>query len=92
MLVGGGSKLRDIDAYARDQVELAVRLGKPEGILGVSEEVMKPEFATAVGLMMIDGMAADMKRGSDDGKKAKGGKKKKGEGGGFFARILKIFK
>jgi cell division protein FtsA len=93
VLVGGGSKLRDIDVYAREQVELAVRLGKPEGILGVSEEVMKPEFATAVGLMMIDGMvAAEVKRGTNDDKNAKQPKKKKGEGGGFVARILKIFK
>ncbi len=54
---------------------------------------MKPEFATAVGLMMIDGMAAtEVKRGANDDKNAKQPKKKKGEGGGFIARILKIFK
>lgn len=92
VLVGGGSKLRDIEVYAREQVELAVRLGKPEGILGVSEEVMKPEYSTVVGLMMLDGTARDMQHESDKGGKAKAKKQKKANGEGFIARILKIFK
>lgn len=93
VLVGGGSKLRDIDVYARSQVELAVRLGKPEGILGVSEEVMKPEYSTAVGLMMLDGIVRDMQpRESDKGGKDKAKKQKKANSEGIVARILKIFK
>ena len=93
VLVGGGSKLRDIDVYARNQVELAVRLGKPEGILGVSEEVMKPEYSTAVGLMMLDGIVRDMQpRESDKGGKDKAKKQKKANSEGIVARILKIFK
>lgn len=93
VLVGGGSKLRDIDVYAREQVELAVRLGKPESIFGVSEEVMKPEYSTAVGLMMLDGVARDMQRESDNGgKRSKAKKQKKANGEGFLSRILKIFK
>jgi cell division protein FtsA len=93
VLVGGGSKLRDIDVYARNQVELAVRLGKPEGILGVSEEVMKPEYSTAVGLMMLDGIVKDMQpRESDKGGKDKAKKQKKANSEGIVARILKIFK
>ncbi|MDO4220301.1 MAG: cell division protein FtsA [Candidatus Saccharibacteria bacterium] len=91
VLVGGGSKLRDIEVYARDQVELAVRLGKPEGILGVSEEVMKPEYSAAVGLMMLDAAEPDMDAKGDAGSKKKS-KKNKADGESWLKRLLKNFK
>ena len=91
MLVGGGSKLRDIEVYARDQVELAVRLGKPEGILGVSEEVMKPEYSAAVGLMMLDAAEPDIDAKGDAGSKKKS-KKNKADGESWLKRLLKNFK
>ena len=91
VLVGGGSRLRDIEVYARDQVELAVRLAKPEGILGVSEEIMKPEYSAAVGLMMLDAAEPEngLKNGSDDKKKSK---KMKADGESWIKRLLKNFK
>ncbi len=91
VLVGGGSRLRDIEVYARDQVELAVRLAKPEGILGVSEEIMKPEYSAAVGLMMLDAAEPEngSKNGSDDKKKSK---KMKADGESWIKRLLKNFK
>ena len=93
VLVGGGSKLRDIDKYASEQVELAVRLGKPEGILGVSEEVMKPEYAAAVGLMMIDATDEMETISGDSEKKSKKTKKSKDASGeSWLQRILKNFK
>jgi hypothetical protein len=94
VLVGGGSKLRDIEVYARDQVELAVRLGKPEGVLGVSEEIMKPEFAVAIGLMYADAEIQSSDSGRSLGDVLSGGKKSKSAkgGGGFFASLLKKFK
>ncbi len=93
VLVGGGSKMRDIEVYARDQVELAVRLGKPEGIKGVSEEVMKPEYSAAIGLMILDYMEGSAAPKKEDSK-AKPGKTKKDKasGEGIIKRILKIFK
>ncbi len=91
VLVGGGSKLRDIEVYARDQVELAVRLGKPEGILGVSEEVMKPEYSAAVGLMMLDAAEPDIDAKGDAGSKKKS-KKNKADGESWLKRLLKNFK
>ncbi len=56
MLTGGGAKMRDIDLYARKQVELAVRIGKPGHSIANEQltEIMKPEYSTAVGLMMTD--------------------------------------
>lgn len=86
VLVGGGAKMRDIDSYAREQLELAARVGKPDGLRGVSEEVMRPEFAAAVGLMRLESI-----RGSVNG--ALLTHKKKGEKGeGFLARLFKMFK
>ena len=91
VLVGGGSKLRDIEIYARDQVELAVRSAKPENVLGVSEEIMKPEYATAIGLMYADAecQESDAVQGVEI---YSGGKKLKSKGEGFFAKLLKKFK
>ena len=91
VLVGGGSKLRDIEIYARDQVELAVRLAKPENVLGVSEEIMKPEYATAIGLMYADAecQESDVAQGAEI---YSGSKKQKLKGEGFFAKLLKKFK
>ena len=93
VLVGGASKLRDIDVYAREQVELAVRLAKPEDVLGLGEDIKKPEWSTAVGLMMADAehQMASMQGGRSlnaDGKKSR--KAPKGEG--FLAKLFKKLK
>ena len=92
ILVGGGSKLRDIEVYARNQVELAVRLGKPEGILGVSEEIMKPEFATAIGLMYADAEFQESDKGNALDGISGGKKQKKPKGEGFLAKLFQKFK
>lgn len=89
VLCGGGAKLRNIEQFVRSHVELAVRLAKPSGIVGVSEEILKPEFAAAVGLML-----GDNERSSIDGlgstKASKKSKSKKS--GSIFSRIAKLFK
>ncbi|MCR5572875.1 MAG: cell division protein FtsA [Candidatus Saccharibacteria bacterium] len=92
ILVGGGSKLRDIEVYARDQVELAVRLGKPEGILGVSEDIMKPEYATAIGLMFADAEFQENDKGGVLDGIANAKKQKKPKGEGFFSKLFQKFK
>jgi len=61
ILVGGGAKMRDIDLFAKNALEAAVKIGAPQNLDGVSEAVEKPEFATAVGLAMLaaeDGQVA----------------------------------
>ncbi len=92
VLVGGGSKLRDIESYARNQVELAVRLAKPENILGVSEDVMKPEWATAVGLMFADADWQENDTAQRPDTYSAGKKQKAPKGEGFFSKLLKKFK
>ena len=54
VLVGGGAKLKHIADYAKETLGLAARLGQPAGYGGVAEDMDKSEFATAVGLMLID--------------------------------------
>lgn len=75
VLTGGGANLPGLVDYAKKQLELAVRVGVPAGFGGVAESVEKPEFATAVGLMLLDteggSGAATRKRAS--GTKLSGG-------------------
>jgi cell division protein FtsA len=86
VITGGGARLRDIEVYAKEKMELAARLGTPPELGGMGEAVAKPEYATAIGLMMIgvrngDAMIAQKK--SD---------KKSKQGGGVFRKILNMFK
>lgn len=72
ILIGGGSRLRGIEEYAKERLELAVRLGEIKGLGGLSKDVEKPEFATAIGLMSMMG------QGMGEMPKS---------GGGLFAKI-----
>lgn len=54
VLVGGTSKLKHISDYAKEALGLAARLGQPEGFGGVADDIDKAEFATAIGLMLVD--------------------------------------
>ena len=66
VLVGGGSKLKHITDYAKESLGLAARLGQPSGFGGVADDIDKAEFATAIGLMLIDSeqVSRDKPRGS----------------------------
>ena len=92
VLCGGGAKLRNIDQFVRKQVELAVRIAKPAGIIGVSEEILKPEFAAAIGLMLGDNERANIDNFENGNKKKSAKKPKKQKEGNFFSRIFKLFK
>jgi cell division protein FtsA len=91
VICGGGAKLKNIDLFARKQVELAVRIAKPAGIIGVSEDILKPEFETAIGLMLGDNERSGLDF-DDGGRSRKVKKTKKNKKGGFFSRFLKAFK
>lgn len=84
VLVGGGSKMRDIEVCAKSCLEMSVRLGCPKGLGGVGTSVEKPEYATAVGLMFL---AAE-----SDSRPAQGKKQKKSKEGGFIKNLFKKFK
>lgn len=65
VLVGGGSKLKHMAEYAKETLGLAARLGHPSGFGGVADDIDTSEFATAIGLMLIDSeqVAHDKPRG-----------------------------
>ena len=71
VLVGGGSKLKHIADYAKEALGLAARLGQPAGFGGVAEDIDKAEFATAIGLMLIDAEQAHHDKPRSNGPKFK---------------------
>ena len=43
-----------IDVIAKEELALSTRVTLPRGIAGLKEKVSKPEYATSVGLMLLD--------------------------------------
>ena len=92
ILTGGGAKMRDIDLFAKDALEAAVKIGIPHGFDGVSDAVAKPEFAVAVGLALIAAESGDLvvtqgKKSKKQGKKSPGS----GSGNNPLSFIKKLF-
>lgn len=55
VLTGGGAAMSGIADYAKQKLRLPARIAKPaHDFSGMHLQVAKPEFATAVGLMMLD--------------------------------------
>jgi len=54
VLTGGGAQLKHVVEYAKQYLGLAARIGKPTGYGGVADDIEKPSFATAIGLMLVD--------------------------------------
>lgn len=53
-LTGGAVHLPGIEVVAREELALSARVAFPAGIGGLKEKVARPEYATAVGLMLLD--------------------------------------
>lgn len=62
VLTGGTAKLKGIADYAKNKLGLAARVGKSAGYGGVAENIEEPQFAAAVGLMLIDANSASDRR------------------------------
>ena len=54
VLVGGTAKLPGIADFAKDQLQLAARVGKLQPLTGLIDTVADPVYCTAVGLMVLD--------------------------------------
>lgn len=54
VLVGGTAKLPGIAEFAKEQLQLAARVGKLQPLSGLVDTVADPEYCTAVGLMLLD--------------------------------------
>ena len=83
VLTGGTANLKGMAEYAKSQLGVAVRIGKPHGFGGVADEIDKPHFAAAVGLMLVDADAATVRPHSSSMSK---------KSGGFIKTLLSKFK
>jgi cell division protein FtsA len=87
VLTGGTAQLKGIVEYAKESLGLAARIGKTSGYGGVADNIEKPQFATAVGLMLLDAERADTQHS---------GKKRTGSPlagvGGTVSKFLARFK
>jgi cell division protein FtsA len=52
VISGGGSQLRDVVEVAQQVMGLPCRIGRPQGIGGLTEALTHPMYATAVGLVL----------------------------------------
>lgn len=55
VLTGGTAELRDIRRLGRDVLDMPVRIGRPSGVVGLTDTVTRPAFATSVGLLLWAG-------------------------------------
>ena len=87
VLTGGTAKLKGIAEYAKESLNLAARVGIASGYGGVADDIDKPQFATAIGLMLID---ADTLAGT---KQTKTKNKSTFSGGvSMLSKLMKRFK
>jgi cell division protein FtsA len=84
VIIGGTANIPGIADFAREKLQLAARLGSLENLQGISDDIKKPEFVTAVGLMQLDMLFAEQIHLHHTGNS--------GGEGGFFSRILRIFR
>ena len=64
VISGGGSQLRDVVEVAQQVMGLPCRIGRPHGVTGLSEALMHPMYATAVGLVQYGARQAAADRSS----------------------------
>ena len=51
VLTGGSAQLRGLREYLQERLNVSVRVGEPEGLLGPMDSVVSPSYATGVGLL-----------------------------------------
>jgi len=88
ILTGGTAQLNGIADYAKEALGLAARVGVAAGFGGVADGIDKPQFATAVGLMLIDADAGSISKqnGKFSGKNAIAG------GANMFSKLIGRFR
>lgn len=73
VIVGGTANIPGIAAFAREKLQISSRLGSLEGLEGITDDIKKPEFVAAVGLMQLDMLFAEQMDMQPDGGSAAGG-------------------
>jgi cell division protein FtsA len=89
ILTGGTANIKGIASYAKSRLGLAARVGKATGYAGVADNIETPQFATAIGLMLIDAETSSV---HDHKKPGVSGKRLVAKTGGFISRFLGRFK
>ncbi len=64
-IVGDSAALPGLAEFAREQLQLPVRIGKIRGFEGLADTVDDPGYATAVGLMQLDALLAPFSEASN---------------------------
>jgi cell division protein FtsA len=65
VLIGGAANMKKMAEFAKEKLGLAARVGHVSGLGGAVENIEQPEYATACGLMLIDGNDAAANRGKN---------------------------
>lgn len=86
VLVGGTAQLKGLVELAKESLGVAARIGKADDFGGVDEAAKGPEYAVAVGLMLLDSEAESSTRRSG------GSSSLRQAGTGAVGRVLAIFK
>ena len=54
VIIGGTANIPGIATFAKEKLQLPSRLGSLENIHGIMDDIKKPDFITAIGLMQLD--------------------------------------
>jgi len=70
VLTGGSSQLADLGELSRRVLDMPVRLGRPEQLSGLAEDISGPAYSTSVGLLLWglknqDAVHAEARRAAD---------------------------
>lgn len=91
VLTGGTANLKGIAEYAKEALGLAARVGSSQGYGGVVEHIEEPQFAAAVGLMLIDAETPGVRSGASH-QATHQGKAALKSATGFVSKVLGKFK
>ena len=90
ILTGGGAQMEGVVELAQEVFKTSsVRCGVPESLGGLEEEYRKPEFATAIGLVVANKGIVNTRDTRRRPKKASGAKGEKKES--ILSRLRKVF-
>lgn len=54
IITGGTAQIEGIDEYAKEALHISAKIGHGQSYSGVAEHIAKPQYATVLGLMLLD--------------------------------------
>ena len=83
----GGAKVKGLAEFAKEQIGLAVKIGKVQDYAGMTDDIKDPEYAAAIGLMLAMSTNPSRSEGTHGKKASKVAQKAGGFLGGLFAKF-----